>query len=121
FVAAIFVFLSVLIFGPYYIWMARLNRAVLYAFIAMVSMVGTYASSNSFFQMWVALFIGPFAYVLRIMGYPIVPVLMGVILGPYLEEYLRRALITNDLNPAVFFTSEISLALLILTGLFVYF
>lgn len=121
FVAAVFVFLSVLVFGPYYIWMARLNRGVLYAFIAMVSMVGTYASSNSFFQMWVALFIGAFAYVLRLMGYPLVPVLMGVILGPYLEEYLRRALITNDLNPVVFFTSEISLGLLILTALFVYF
>lgn len=121
FVAATFVFLSVLAFGPYYIWLARMNRAVLYAFIAMIAMVGTYASSFSIFQMWVALFIGLFAYVLRLMGYPIVPMLMGIILGPYLEEYLRRALITNDLSPAVFFTSPISLSLLILTGIFIYF
>jgi MFS family permease len=60
FVAATFVFLSVLAFGPYYIWLARMNRAVLYAFIAMIAMVGTYASSFSIFQMWVALFIGLF-------------------------------------------------------------
>jgi putative tricarboxylic transport membrane protein len=121
FVAATFVFLSVLAFGPYYIWLARMNRAVLYAFIAMIAMVGTYASSFSIFQMWVALFIGLFAYVLRLLGYPIVPMLMGIILGPYLEEYLRRALITNDLSPVVFFTSPISLSLLILTGVFIYF
>lgn len=121
FVAATFVFLSVLAFGPYYIWLARMNRAVLYAFIAMIAMVGTYASSFSIFQMWVALFIGLFAYVLRLMGYPIVPMLMGIILGPYLEEYLRRSLITNDLSPVVFFTSPISLSLLILTGIFIYF
>lgn len=117
FVSAIFVFLSVIAFGPYYIWLARLNRAVLYGFIAMVAMIGTYASSNSIFQMWVALFVGAFAYLLRLLGYPLVPVLMGVILGPYLEEYLRRALITNDLNPAVFFTNKISLSLLILLSL----
>ena len=121
FVSAAFVFLSVLAFGPYYIWLARMNRAVLYSFIAMVSMVGTYASSFSVFQMWVALFIGVFVYLLRLMSYPIIPMLMGIILGPYLEEYLRRALITNELNPAVFFTSPISLSLLILTGFFVYF
>jgi putative tricarboxylic transport membrane protein len=47
--------------------------------------------------------------------------LMGVILGPYLEEYLRRALIVGKLNPAIFFTRPISLGLLILAGVFVYF
>ncbi len=121
FVAAIFVFLSVLAFGPYYIWLARMKRSVLYSFIAMIAMVGTYASSFSIFQMWVALAIGVFAYMLRVMSYPIIPLLMGVILGPYLEEYLRRALITHDLNPLIFVTSPISLGLLILTGFFVYF
>ncbi|WMS42234.1 tripartite tricarboxylate transporter permease [Acuticoccus sp. MNP-M23] len=120
FVAAMFVFLSVLAFGPYYIWLARMNRAVLYAFIAMISIVGTYASTFSVFQMVVALGIGLFAYVMRVVGYPIIPMLMGIILGPYFEEYLRRSLITNDLNPLVFFTSPISLCLLCLTVFFVY-
>jgi len=120
FVAAMFVFLSVLAFGPYYIWLARMNRAVLYAFIAMISIVGTYASTFSVFQMVVALGIGLFAYVMRVVGYPIIPMLMGIILGPYFEEYLRRALITNDLNPLVFITSPISLCLLLLTVFFVY-
>lgn len=120
FVAASFVFISVIIFGPYYIWLARMNRAVLYAFIAMVAMVGTFASTFSVFQMWVALAIGTFAFVLRALGYPIIPMLMGIILGPYLEEYLRRALITNELNPIAFVSSPISVALFVLTALFVY-
>ncbi len=121
FVAAIFIFISVLLFGPYYLKIAFLNRAVLYAFIAMISMVGTYASAFSVFQMWVALLIGTFAYILRTQGYPVIPMLMGVILGPYLEEYLRRALIVGKLNPAIFFTRPISLSLLILAGIFIYF
>ena len=55
------------------------------------------------------------------MSYPLVPMLMGIILGPYLEEYMRRALITSELNPLVFVSSPISIGLLVLTGVFVYF
>lgn len=121
FVAAGLVFLSVLVFGPYYIRLARLNRGVLYGFIAMVSMVGTYASTFSIFQMWVALAIGAFAFLLRRMGYPLVPLLMGIILGPYLEEYLRRALITSNLDPLVLVSSPISIGLYILALGFIYF
>ena len=35
-------------------------------------------------------------------GYPIVPMLMGVILGPYLEEFLRRSLIVSKGDPLIF-------------------
>lgn len=120
-VAAVFVFLSVLVFGPYYIRLARMNRAVLYSFIAMVAMVGTYASTFSVFQMWVALGIGTFAYLLRLMSYPLVPMLMGFILGPYLELYMRRALITSQGDVMVFFQSPISLGLYAMMFLFIYF
>lgn len=121
FVAASFVFISVILFGPYYMRIAQLNRGLLYAFIAMISMVGTFASSYSVVQMWMALAIGVFAYLLRVMSYPLVPMLMGIILGPYLEEYMRRALITSELDPLVFVSSPISIGLLVLTGVFVYF
>jgi putative tricarboxylic transport membrane protein len=120
-VAAVFVFLSVLVFGPYYIWLARMNRGVLYAFIAMIAMVGTYASTYSVFQMWMALAIGVFAWLLRLMNYPLVPMLMGIILGPYLELYLRRALITSDGDVMTFFASPISIGLYVMTGVFIYF
>ena len=102
FVASIFVMLSVLIFGPFYLRLARINRGVLYAFIAMVSMVGVYASSFSNFQMWMALAIGVFAFALRRFDYPVVPMLMGMILGPYLEEFLRRSLIVSKGDPTIF-------------------
>jgi putative tricarboxylic transport membrane protein len=87
----------------------------------MISMVGTYASDFSIFQMWMALLIGTVAYILRTQGFPIIPMLMGVILGPYLEAYLRRAMIVGDLNPLIFVTRPVSLALLILCVIFIYF
>ncbi|SES19769.1 putative tricarboxylic transport membrane protein [Tranquillimonas rosea] len=121
FVASFLVMISVLIFGPVYLRLARINRGLLYAFIAMISMVGVYASSYSSTQMWMALAIGVFAFGLRRFGYPIVPMLMGVILGPYLEEFLRRSLIVSQGDPFVFVTRPASLAFLVLMLVFVWF
>lgn len=121
FVASILVMVSVLIFGPFYLRLARINRGVLYAFIAMISMVGVYASSFSAFQMWMALGIGIFAFALRRFDYPVVPMLMGVILGPYLEEFLRRSLIVSRGDPMIFLTSPASAVMLVLTVVFVWF
>lgn len=120
FVASIFVFLSVLAFGPLYLRLSQINRGFLYAFIAMISMVGVYASSYSFFQMWMALAIGVLAFLLRRFGYPVVPTLMGIILGPFLEEFLRRSLIVSEGDPTIFLRSPASVVLLALTVLFVW-
>ncbi|TMV14579.1 tripartite tricarboxylate transporter permease [Arenibacterium halophilum] len=120
FVASIFVFLSVLAFGPVYLRLSQINRGVLYGFIAMISMVGVYASSFSFFQMWMALAIGAVAFLLRSFGYPVVPALMGVILGPYFEEFLRRSLIVSEGDPTIFLRSPASVVLLALTALFIW-
>lgn len=119
-VSSVLVFLSVLAFGPLYLRLAGINRGLLYGFIAMVSVVGVYASSFSTFQMWVALAIGAFAFVARRFGYPVVPMLMGVILGPYLEEFLRRSLIVSEGDPTIFLTSPFSAGLLALTAVFVW-
>jgi putative tricarboxylic transport membrane protein len=120
FVASLMVMVSVLIFGPYYLRIAGINRGILYAFIALVSMVGVYASSFSSFQMWMALAIGAFAFGLRRFGYPIVPMLMGVILGPYLEEFMRRSLIVSKGDPLIFITSPGSAVFLLMTLAFIW-
>ena len=120
FVSSILVFVSVLAFGPIYLRLSQINRGLLYAFIAMISMVGVYASSFSIFQLWMALAIGVLAFLLRAFGYPVVPALMGVILGPYFEEFLRRSLIVSDGDPTIFLRSPASVILLVLTGLFVW-
>ncbi len=120
FVSSILIFVSVLLFGPLYLRLSRINRGVLYAFIGMISMVGVYASTFSIFQMWVALAIGVLAMLLRVCGYPVVPALMGIILGPYFEEFLRRSLIVSKGDPSIFVTSPISFVLLLLTFGFIW-
>ena len=120
FVSSILIFLSVVIFGPLYLRLSQINRGLLYAFIAMISMVGVFASSFSIFQMWMALAIGVLAFLMRRFGYPVVPALMGVILGPYFEEFLRRSLIVSEGDPTIFLRNPASAILLVLTGLFIW-
>lgn len=120
FVTSIFIFFSVLVFGPLYMRLTTINRGLLYSFIALVAMVGVYASTFSIFQMWVALSIGILGFLLRVFGYPVVPVLMGIILGPYLEEFLRRSLIVSGGDPIIFLSSPPSAVMLALTVLFIW-
>lgn len=120
FVSSILVFVSVVAFGPLYMRLSTVNRGLLYSFIGLVSMVGVFASSFSIFQMWMALMIGILGFLLRTFGYPVVPALMGVILGPYLEEFLRRSLIVSKGDPTIFLSSPPSAVLLALTLLFIW-
>jgi putative tricarboxylic transport membrane protein len=63
--------------------------------------------------MWLILGIGTLGCLMRRFGYPLVPVLMGLLLGPTLESSFRRALIVSDHGPFIFVTSPISAVLLL--------
>ena len=119
--ALVLIPLSLFLFGPYYVKIVKINRLVLYSSIALISIMGAYSSTYSVFQMVLALGIGIFMYALRKQKYPSVPFILAAILGPMLEEYLRRTLSISQHNPLIFFTSLDSLFFLILTVLFIIF
>jgi hypothetical protein len=58
-------------------------------------------------------FFGVVGYFLLKVGCEPAPLLLGFVLGPLLEEHLRRAMIISRGDPSIFFTRPISLALLI--------
>jgi TctA family transporter len=68
------------------------------------------------FDVWVAVVFGFLGYVLLKLGCEPAPLLLGYILGPMLEENLRRALVLSRGDYTVFVTRPISLAMLILGG-----
>ena len=117
----ILIMLTTFMFGPYYLKIADFNKAILFPFIGIIALAGTYISEYSIFQMWMALLMGIIAFFLRKNDYPIVPMLMGIILGGYLEEFLRRSLIISELNPIIFITRPFSLGFLLMGVIFVYF
>ena len=121
FVSALLIPISLVTLGPYYLRLVRLNRAALYSFIAVIAMVGAYVATFCSFQMGLALFTGVVAYLFRKQGYPTIPILMGYILGPMAEVFLRRSLILSGGSPLIFFTSLPSVIFLALIVVFVYF
>jgi TctA family transporter len=51
------------------------------------------------------------------LGFPLAPMLLGYVLGPMMEENLRRSMLMSGGDPSVFFTHPISLAFMIATVL----
>ena len=119
--ALILIPLVLYLFGPYFVKIVSIRKAILYSCIAVVALVGSYVATYSIFQMMLALGFGVFAYFMRKQNYPTVSMLLGYILGPGLEQYLRRSMFLSDNNPLTFITSMDSLFFLVLTAIFFYF
>ena len=75
--------------------------------------------NNNVWDVWVAIFFGLAGYVFGKLGCETAPLVLGFILGPMMEENLRRALLLSRGDPAVFVTSPISCGLLIAAALMV--
>jgi putative tricarboxylic transport membrane protein len=89
----------------------------LYAGILVFAMVGAYALNNLSFDLWAALFIGIVGLLFRRFGYPITPLILGVILGPMAEVELRRTLQISNGDPSALVATPFSaLAYLILAA-----
>ena len=110
-------YLLILVFGltllPLYARITRVPRSVLFSVIAPLAVVAAFTSERTTFAIYVAVGIGVLGYVLRRFGYPVIPVLLGLILGPMLESNFRRALILSEGDPLIFISSPISVGLLL--------
>jgi putative tricarboxylic transport membrane protein len=67
-------------------------RPYLYAGILFFASIGAYAANTSTFDLWLLLVIGALGFFMRRFGLPVVPAIIGIILGPVAEEQMRRAL-----------------------------
>jgi len=121
FSALILIPLTLYLLGPYFIKIVAIRKDVLYGIIALLAVVGSYVATFSTFQMMMSLVMGILAYYLRKHDFPVITLLLGFILGPNLEEFLRRSLSLSNGNPMTFFTNYDSLFFVILTLVFIYF
>ena len=81
--------------------------------ILVFGLVGSYAISNSIFDIWVLIVSGLVGFFFRKIGLPIAPIILGMILGPLFESNFRRALMLSEGNWATFIQRPISLFFLI--------
>jgi putative tricarboxylic transport membrane protein len=79
--------------------------------VLVLCVIGAYALNNIIENVWVLLIFGVFGYAMVKLGFPLAPLILGVILGDQIEVNLVRAIMT-DPDPWLFLTRPISGALL---------
>lgn len=94
----------------------RVPPHVLGVCILVLCAIGSYAIRNSIFDVYVMAIIGLFGYVLQRLEIPLAPVVLGLVLGPTLEQQYRIALILSEGSHSIFFESPFAVALFALTA-----
>ena len=90
---------------------------LLYPAILLFCCIGVYSLQNNVFDVLAAAVFGGLGWVFVKLECEPAPLLLGFILGPMMEENLRRALLLSRGDPTVFFTRPLSLAMLIAAAL----
>ena len=95
----------------------RLPQSLLFGAVLVFSTLGAYSLKGSVGDVILVWILGMIAFVLRRNGFPVAPVLLGIVLGPMIEQEFRRSLTLSAGDLSVFFTRPISLTFLILAAL----
>jgi putative tricarboxylic transport membrane protein len=100
------------------IWVRLLSvpYRLLYPAILLFCVIGIYATNTNFVQMVMTAVFALFGYILIKFECEPAPLVLGFILGPLMEENLRRSLVISRGDPMVFLERPISATLLVLAA-----
>ena len=98
----------------FYSKILKLPRNVVMVGVIIFSVIGSYSIRNSFFDIYIMLFFGVVGYIFEALNVPLAPMILGIILGPMIEDNLRVGLIKTGGNYLPFITNPISAVLVIL-------
>ena len=101
------------------IWIKLLTVPYRYLFPAIVLFcaIGVYSTNNNTFDIWMVAIFGVIGYTFYKLGCEPAPLLLGFILGPMMEENLRRAMLLSRGDWSVFVTRPLSASLLAVAAL----
>jgi TctA family transporter len=91
----------------------KIPYRLLFPAIILICCIGVQSVSNSIFDVWTLGFMAFLGYVFIKLGCEPAPLILGFILGPLMEENLRRALMLSDGDPTIFIRQPISAGLLL--------
>jgi putative tricarboxylic transport membrane protein len=89
----------------------QVPAAILLPGVTMISFIGIYSLSGSYFDLLLMIAFGALGYVLRKLDIPTVPVILGILLGGHMEDALRRAMVISDGDASYLFSSAIAIGL----------
>ena len=102
---------------PYIARILAIPSTILIPFILFFSLIGVYFVSFNTFDIQLMVLFAVCAVGLRLLEFPLAPLLLGFILGGMMEENLRRALIINDQSWSFLYERPLTLTILVIAAL----
>ncbi len=110
--AALFMVLVTFLFSKQLISVLSLKRDLLMPIIVVFCILGAWAANYTMFDVYLTLAFGVIGCVLRLRGFALAPLVLGVLVGGLFDQYLRRALLTYDADIFVMLSRPIGLFLI---------
>ncbi|MBP1776509.1 MAG: protein of unknown function transrane [candidate division NC10 bacterium] len=99
---------------PVFVAMLRIPYSILMGFIIVFASIGAFSVNNSMFEVWLMVGFGLLGYAMKKLEYPIVPLILGMVLGTLVEKSLRQALVLSAGSFDVFYTRPITVVFLLI-------
>lgn len=90
----------------------KLPYSIIATFIILLSLLGAFAVDNNILNVWIMLIFGVVGYLMKIFDFSVPSLILGIVLGPLMEESFRRHLLLNNGNYMSFFHSPITVIIL---------
>ncbi|WP_332826422.1 tripartite tricarboxylate transporter permease [Ramlibacter sp.] len=107
--------IGILIYGltltRFLVQVLRVPTTIIVPMLLVLCTIGSFALASRLFDIWVMVAFGLIGYALRRFGFPVAPLVLGIVLGDLLEKNFRRGLVLSDGDLLPFFTRPISAVL----------
>ena len=104
-----------------FVHVLRVPREILAVVVLVLCAIGAYSIRNSEFDIYAMSIIGVTAYVLVAVRIPITPIILGMVLGPTLENEFRTAMMLSEGKMDIFYTSPTVIVFFSLAALLIVF
>ncbi len=116
-VVNVFMYIIGSVFTRFYAHITRIPYEILAPIVLTFCIAGSYSTNNRVYDIYIILIFGIISYFLRRMDFQLVPILLGIVLGPLMEKNFRRAMVISQGSPSIFFTRPISCAFILIAVL----
>lgn len=115
----VFLLIAGILLTPLFVYVLRIPKFYLIPIVLLLCSIGTYALQASVFDLKVMLGFGLVGILFRAANFPLSPIVIGIILGPILENNLRRALLISRDGYWIFLDRPVSAALVAINALLI--
>lgn len=117
FFGSLVMMISMLLLARHLARLTEIPKRIFLPFLFIIAAAGVYSINNRMFDVGVMIGFGAVGYVLERLRYPLAPFVLGMLLGPIIEDNFRR-LVEIDGNAQAMFTRPISVLFLVLAAAF---